>query len=206
MSLESSECDHDICDTAIVHVTPAQDIIDDPDSISLIEFDVVDNGIDPLWIGHKIEPVHVIVDSVPVSACHVFSDPHIVTFDGARYDLYMSGTFLLTKSKHGEHETHVRLWPCDGKVHVSCVCGFVTRDYNDVVSVDMCDGDYGDSLPKVSLSNLVGDNIKTSLFEARGGKILMIHFESGRSIHVFLEYWGMSISTIASGSDYGFTR
>ena len=89
---------------------------------------------------------------------------------------------------------------------MSCVCGVTSRDVNDVVSVDMCDGDYGDTLPQLSIYNLNHDKIKTSVLESRGGKILMIQLGSGRSLHVFLEHWGLSISVETTPADHGQTR
>ena len=199
MTLESQNtCANGVCDSETVFVKAFNDGFDDLESVNQIEFDVVNNDI-------TIDPVLVTVDNVPISACHVHTDPHVITYDGARYDLYTTGTFLLTQTLDGTHEVHVRTWQCGQ--HVSCVCGLVAREYNDVVSVDMCDGEFGDTLPVLRVTNVApGDKIGTRIYEARGGKILMILFESGRSIHVFLEYWGMSVSLLTAGQDFAHTR
>ena len=192
-----TRCDAGVCDTVVVTVRPVLDNIDDPDSVNRIEFDVLSDD------DHHLSPVIVSVESHPGATCHIHTDPHILTFDGLRYDLYHTGTFVLLRSVDGRHETQVRLWRCGA---VSCVCGVTTRDGNDVVSVDMCDGDYGDTLPQLSIYNLNHDKIKTSVLESRGGKILMIQLGSGRSLHVFLEYWGLSISVETTPADHGQTR
>jgi hypothetical protein len=38
------------------------------------------------------------VANLPTSQCHVFTEPHIVTFDQQRYDFYGTGTFLMVKN------------------------------------------------------------------------------------------------------------
>lgn len=198
MTLESQNtCLNGICDSVTVFVKASANGLDDQESVIQIEFDVINNDI-------TIDPVQVTIDRVPISACHVHTDPHVVTYDGARYDLYTTGTFLLTKTLDSTHEVHVRTWQCGS--HVSCVCGLVARENNDMVSVDMCDGEFGDTLPMLRVTNVAGDKIRTRIYEARGGKILMILFESGRSIHVFLEYWGLSVSLFTAAQDFGHTR
>ena len=179
-----------------------QDLIDDEDTVNMVELQVWCRE-DPAWASYSVPPLHVEVETVATAYCHVYTDPHLITYDQARYDLYSRGTFLLTATQDGRLEVEVRLWRCGP---VSCVCGIVAREDNDVVSIDMCGGEYGDSVPVVKLFNIRQEQIETRLYEARQGKILMVQFPSGRSIQAGLEYWGISLSVRATGADHGQTR
>ena len=179
-----------------------QDLIDDEDTANLVEFQVWCRE-DPAWASYTPPPLRVEVENVATAYCHVYTDPHIITYDQARYDLYSRGTFLLTATLDGRLEVEVRLWRCGP---VSCVCGIMAREDNDVVSIDMCGGEYGDTVPVVKLFNIRQDQTETRVFEGRQGKILMVQFPSGRSIQAGLEYWGLSLSVRAVGADQGRTR
>ena len=198
----SLTCQEGLCQTASLEVAALQDLLDDPDTTNVIEVEVWSEE-DPAWAHYKVDPVLVHVETLPTASCYVMTDPHIITFDQASFDLYTTGTFLLSKTVDGTLEVQVRLWQCGS---VSCVCGLVAREGDDVVSVDMCTGDYGDAVPGVKLYNIRHHVIHTKVFEAREGKILLIEFPSGRSIQAFIEYWGISFSLRASGADHGQTR
>ena len=176
MVLQSDDlCHQGVCGSASVEVTAVQDFIDDPDTENQIDIEVHSEASNE-WQDYYIRPVRVSVESITTSRCQVFTDPHIITFDQARYDLYTTGTFLLHKSLDGVHETHVRFWDCSnsGGKRVSCVCGFVSREENDLITVDMCNGQYGETIPQVSIRNIEGRRIKTRIYESRQGKILKV--------------------------------
>ena len=168
-------CDEGVCGSASVNVIAAQDFIDDPETENQVEIKVTSDSSRE-WLDYHIKPVRVSVESITTSRCQVFTDPHIITFDQARYDFFTTGTFLLHKSLDGVHETHVRFWDCSnmGGRRVSCVCGFVAREENDLISVDMCNGQYGETIPQVSIRNINNRKIKTRIHEARQGKILKV--------------------------------
>ena len=196
-------CQEGECQTAQLELAASQDMIDDEDTTNILELEVWSEEEPDPWSRYKLDPVLVHVETLPSASCYVMTDPHILTFDQRRYDLYTSGTFLLVQTGDGRHEVQVRTWRCGP---VSCLCGLVAREDNDLVSVDMCSGEYGDSLPAVNLFNLAQDLVHTRVLEARGGKILRIEFPSGRSIQVFIEYWGMSLSLTVPGADQARTR
>jgi hypothetical protein len=63
---------------------------------------------------------------------------------------------------------------------VSCVCGLVAREGSDLLSLDMCGGELGETLPQLSLSSLAASALRTRVLEARGGKILMVRMYESR--------------------------
>ena len=200
LDCEAGECEGD--GRLELELTALQDLIDDEATVNMVEFSVWCEE-DPAWASYSPPPLRVEVETVATALCHVYRDPHIITYDQARYELYSRGTFLLTSTQDGRQQVEVRLWRCGP---VSCVCGLVAREDDDVVSIDMCGGEYGDTIPVVKLFNLRQEQIQTRLYEGRQGKILRAQFPSGRSVEAGLEYWGLSLSLLATGADRGKTR
>ena len=50
------------------------------------------------WQGLKPVTLDYVVSNLPTSQCHVFTEPHILTFDQSRFDFYGTGTFLLARN------------------------------------------------------------------------------------------------------------
>lgn len=137
----------------------------------------------------------------------MLTDPHILTFDDARYDLYSTGTFLLHQAGDGSHESQVRLWDCSTSVAaVSCVCGLAVREGNSLAILDMCSSAPGTARPALHLSSLTEGEVRVRVLEARGGRVLRLQFASGRSVTAHLETWGMSLTVRTTGADFGHTR
>ena len=52
--------------------------------------------------------------------------------------------------RHFCSQVQARTWQCG---RVSCTCGIVAREGNDIVRIDMCHGSYGHTFPKVTIPN-----------------------------------------------------
>ena len=50
------------------------------------------------WQGLKPVTLDYVVSNLPTSQCHVFTEPHVLTFDQSRFDFYGTGTFLLARN------------------------------------------------------------------------------------------------------------
>jgi hypothetical protein len=96
------------------------------------------------WSGYHMRPnvlSYRYDDPHAVSVCSSAGDPHFETFDGVKYSLYGTGTFIYTRSVSGlPLEVQVRLRKCNGgaPVNVSCICGIALREADDVVAIDRC--------------------------------------------------------------------
>jgi len=70
-----------------------------------------------------------------ITICRSAGDPHLVTFDGKRYDNYEVGYWVMVKSISRDFSVHARTHEC---WRVSCNCGVVVKEGQDVISVNYC--------------------------------------------------------------------
>ena len=173
-------CDGGPWDFVTVTVTPLRGAADT--GTSRVEFAVIGDTATVV-----AAPVPVTVSHVAGAACHVYTaGPHVVSWDGARHELLAAGTFLLAAARD-QYEVQLRTWRCGP---AACVCGIVARDGEEVntrisltcdilsswqvVSLDTCHGQLGDTLPVLRVARLGGGPVTSQLLEARGGKILLV--------------------------------
>ncbi|XP_035829885.1 uncharacterized protein LOC106014199 isoform X2 [Aplysia californica] len=83
-------------------------------------------------------------DADVTSECTAWGDPHIVTFDGKRYNNYLEGEFVLYKSSDSEVRTFLRRCT-DALDYASCVCAVAVRVHDDVIVVNKCGAGRGEA-------------------------------------------------------------
>ncbi|KFR14043.1 von Willebrand factor D and EGF domain-containing protein, partial [Opisthocomus hoazin] len=111
VDLLRAPCSESGCAAAALTVTAVTDFAQDGNRVSRIRAEPVGRR-DLLWRAYTPEDVKVTVRDLPTGNCYSFTDPHIITFDGWRYDNYKIGTFLLCQSASRAFEVHVRQWDC----------------------------------------------------------------------------------------------
>ncbi|NXR37533.1 VWDE protein, partial [Zosterops hypoxanthus] len=127
VDLVPGPCSGSSCAAAMVTVTAVTDFAQDGNRLSRVRAQPV-SPRDPLWRAHTPRDVKVTVRDLPTGNCYSFTDPHIITFDGWRYDSHKIGTFLLCRSDARAFEVHVRQWDCGGHHSVTaCNCGMAAR-------------------------------------------------------------------------------
>ncbi|XP_077384090.1 von Willebrand factor D and EGF domain-containing protein isoform X3 [Festucalex cinctus] len=206
VDLSSGPCQDGVCGRAMVHYTAITDFVRDGDRTTNISIRplVTSNFV---WNGYTPDPVQLKVSDVPSAYCYSFTDPHVVTFDGRHYDNYQVGTFVLYKSSRWPFEVHVRQWECGGggAAPTSCACGVAARDGNDVVTLDMCDGDVGQTKPRLSVKKRDLSKSGVRVHEAYQGRKITLTFSSGAFVRADVADWGLSLTLRASGLDRGHT-
>ncbi|NWS68856.1 VWDE protein, partial [Crotophaga sulcirostris] len=120
-------CSEHSCAAATLTVTAVTDFARDGNRVSRIRAEPVGRR-DSLWRAYTPMDVKVTVQDLPTGNCYSFTDPHIITFDGWRYDNYKIGTFLLCQSVSRAFEVHVRQWDCGGhRAATACNCGVAAQ-------------------------------------------------------------------------------
>ncbi|NXE62204.1 VWDE protein, partial [Calcarius ornatus] len=120
-------CSGSGCAAARVAVTAVTDFAQDGNRVSRLRARPAAPG-DALWRAYTPRDVEVTVRDLPTGNCYSFTDPHIITFDGWRYDSHKIGTFLLSRSESRAFEVHVRQWDCGGRRSATtCNCGVAAR-------------------------------------------------------------------------------
>ncbi|XP_022112071.1 von Willebrand factor D and EGF domain-containing protein-like [Acanthaster planci] len=205
IDFRSRVCLEPRCRRASVLVTAVTDFTRDGRRTSTIVTGAI-TSTDPFWDGFDPADVEVTVQDVQTAQCYAFTEPHFITFDRKKYDFYKTGTYVLVKSRVREFEVHNRIWNCGGSSdQVSCNCGFVAREDNDVISVDMCDGSVFETIAEVKIRSPLplSDGVKVK--EARNGSKITIEFPSGGFVRADIADWGMSITVQAPSVDFNQT-
>ncbi|KAM6967564.1 von Willebrand factor D and EGF domain-containing protein [Aplochiton taeniatus] len=206
VELPQSPCARGLCSQALLHYSPITDLVLDGDRTTEVSVRPVlaDNF---LWSGYVPAPVQITVKDVPAAYCYSVTDPHVVTFDGRQYDNYQIGTFVLYKSTRRPLEVHVRQWECGSLEHgASCACGFAAWDRGDVVAFDMCNGELGDTKPRLSVRSRGLGQSGVRIAEAYQGRKVTITFSSGAFVRADVFDWGLSVTVRVPGSDRGHTQ
>ncbi|XP_069136006.1 von Willebrand factor D and EGF domain-containing protein-like [Argopecten irradians] len=97
------------------------------------------------WENSKSDSVQVIVEegtddrSWQGKHCRVFCDPHMMSFDGLKYELQYPGSFLLFKSEDPPIQIQVEITSCNRNSRSPyCACGVLVAAGKDVFQIYLC--------------------------------------------------------------------
>uniref|UniRef100_A0AAY4ES42 VWDE protein n=1 Tax=Denticeps clupeoides TaxID=299321 RepID=A0AAY4ES42_9TELE len=203
VDLSPAACRAGVCSRSTLHYAAVTDLLRDGDRSTKIHVGPVTSQ-NFLWNGYTPQSVQIHVKDLPPAYCYSFTDPHVITLDGRRYDNYQIGTFVLYKSTVRPFEVHVRQWECGSVLHPSsCACGVVARDGGDIISIDMCGGVLSESRPRLLVKGRDPTRKGFHITESYKGRKVTLTFASGTMVRADVSEWGMSLTIRAPGSDRG---
>ncbi|XP_062621129.1 von Willebrand factor D and EGF domain-containing protein-like [Saccostrea cucullata] len=103
-----------------------------------------------IWSNVILQEVQIYVQDTKTDwkgrSCYSHSDPHMMTFDGLKYDNQNPGTFIMYESMDGFGnimQVQTRLTPCNMVTApgIFCNCGVAVRAAADVYVIDRCPND-----------------------------------------------------------------
>ncbi|XP_025079838.1 von Willebrand factor D and EGF domain-containing protein-like [Pomacea canaliculata] len=207
-------CDHNYtcCLTVKLDVDgpkTSKDLITDGNKDVLLSFEqILTAGGGPYlgaFDGYRFAPTQIKVLDVPTKSCSLVGDPHITSLESSRpYDMFKIGDYTMYQNPKRDFEMQVRTWPCG---HVSCVCGVVIREKNDVIRVDECDQPYAGhhTSPKVEVySKPLREG--TVIQRSTDGHEVTVNLPSSTEVKVTAADYGLDVHLLAPPVDSGEAR
>ncbi|XP_067041983.1 uncharacterized protein [Acropora muricata] len=157
------------------------------------EFWSQETGLPTIWVNIR--------ERTKIEQCLSSGDPHYYTLRplsyGRSFDFMGRGDFILYKNSKRHFEVQTRQWSCGGTV--TCNCGVVLRDHNDVIEFNCCNDhmkrDYTTPIrvkirSKKCLSpGIVIKKLQSSVHNAK----YQVMFPSGAKVEIQRTYWGLNV-------------
>ena len=153
----------------------------------------------------KANDIAIQTKVLPTSSCSGTGDPHYTTLDGAYYNIYLAGQYILYKTKNRNFELQVIT-----QGYPSQHCGFAVREDNDLVVIHGCTGNKiykrfcgttqcqyaigGISYPTVSIS---GGSSNSYIVKFRSGTIVEMHFYNNIYGNMYITVPGQDYNSVS---------
>ncbi|XP_078371962.1 von Willebrand factor D and EGF domain-containing protein-like isoform X7 [Oculina patagonica] len=155
--------------------------------------------------------VSVVENTENVQSCSTFTDPHYTTFGGIfdytdSRNIYLNpikfafmghGDFILYRNAERNFEIHTRLWACSHRT-VTCNCGVVLRDHNDVIEFNSCNEKlYYDHTTPMRLKIRSKKRLAPGIFIKQTipgfNSQYQVLFPSGVKVEIYRNWYGLNV-------------
>ncbi|XP_071110645.1 LOW QUALITY PROTEIN: uncharacterized protein [Haliotis cracherodii] len=157
-----------------------------------------------LWSNYNPGPITVQVSKntsqIQNKYCFATNDPHMITFDGRRYEHQYEGTF--TMYKHSELPIEVQLRTTHCGFRGSCNCGLAVRAGRTVFELNRCPDRTKIWRIQYTLCEDGGDVLQVK----RRGSSYEVYLPTGGKISIYLYYNFLNVYIYPSVQDIGNSR
>ncbi|XP_078371975.1 von Willebrand factor D and EGF domain-containing protein-like isoform X3 [Oculina patagonica] len=161
------------------------------------------------WFPHStVRTIWVSVTEKKVEQCMTFTDPHyhgMAPIGTTRpFDFMGHGDFILYKNDEKKFEVHTRQWSCN-RAGVTCNCGAVLRDHNDVIEFNCCNKDlrFQNQHPtplqvKLRSAKCLRPGIYVGKKSNGGNDDYTVIFPTGVKVDIVRNYWGIDVTILTT--------
>ncbi|GFN75653.1 von Willebrand factor d and egf domain-containing protein, partial [Plakobranchus ocellatus] len=182
----SSPCDSTLASgvsSVSFTMRPASDGIIRPDrvvSVEVLQIDELMGGTTSTQQRDIFDVTVVNRDEAPQALCKVYGDPHIVTFDGSKYDVMFTGEFVLYQHTSLQIQINGFFYQTGSG---SSACGFGVRVGNDVIKISKCVVQNKDIFPVTVTMYTRGEfSPRTAVYRNGDGGTYRIYLPSGGKV------------------------
>ncbi|KAK7469526.1 hypothetical protein BaRGS_00036472, partial [Batillaria attramentaria] len=145
------------------------------------------------------------IDRDSEAMCGSVNDPHMKTFDGKAYNNFFEGWFVLYRSRTITAEVHTFYRNCNG--HASCNCAVAVRSGDDVILIDRCGPESGETIPLDISVYANGDlTAGTYIYSFLEGRRYKVRLPQGTVVIVDVEKKFLNVWVQASTADFNNTE
>ena len=212
-----SRCDWFLCksdwDTVLnqasieVPLVANKDLVNDGDKQLMVTFEHLipaaygSNSSLNIFKDFTPDPLPVEVKDDKSYTCSLYNDVHMDGFDRQHYNFYKTGDFKVCTVPSKNFDVQVRTWVCgtkagrpiDTKRGITCVCGVVIREQNDVIRIDQCDQQYGSSNTSPTVTYARNLRNSTVVQRSKDGSEIYASLPSGTLLKVHAYPQGLNV-------------
>jgi hypothetical protein len=199
----------DVAKQAAINVTvvPSKNFIDNAVREAYIQIEkpvpTATSQYSKVFEGLSQTKLQVLVKLEAGFKCSGTGDPHFNGFDyKTAYHLYLTGDYIMYDVKNRNFQVQIRTWPCWG---VTCICGVVVRENNDIVRVFGCNTARGLVKPTdVKVPNKLSKGAKVLL--SANGQHVGILLSSGSEVKINIYERSMDVFIRTPAFDRNMAR
>ncbi|XP_035827995.1 uncharacterized protein LOC118477191 [Aplysia californica] len=149
----------------------------------------------------------LIIDNDSATLCASVNDPHMTSFDGRTYDVYLEGEFILYQHSSMMYEVHSFYRKCN-KNRAACNCAVTVKSGDDVILIDRCGAKSGTSSQPLEVKILKNGELtpNTRVVQLLEGRKYKVILPTGTEVKVNVASDFLNVWIQPSAADFNSSR